>query len=83
MANTTQVKVTIPNPLIDFLSSKADMFGLTLSAYIKHLILNDVKDMEYPIYHASAQLEASYKKAQKEKEQAVEVTNVADFIAKL
>lgn len=83
MANTTQVKVTIPNPLIDFLSSKAEMFGLTLSGYIKHLILNDVKDMEYPVYRASSSLEASYKRAQTEKAQALEVEDVADFISKL
>lgn len=83
MANTTQVKVTIPNPLIEFLSSKADVFGLTLSAYIKHLILNDVKDMEFPIFRASTRLETSYAKAQKEKAKAIEVHDVADFIAKL
>lgn len=55
--DVTQIKVTLPNPLLDYLSSKAGKFGLTLSAYVKHLIVNDVKDMEFPTYQMSERTE--------------------------
>ena len=51
--DVTQIKVTIPNALLEYLASKAGKFGLTLSAYVKHLIVNDVKDMDLPIYKMS------------------------------
>jgi len=53
-SNATQIKVTLPNPLLDFLASKAGKFGLTLSAYVKHLIVNDVKDMDFPVFQMSS-----------------------------
>lgn len=46
----TQIKVTLPNPLLNYLTSKAGKFGLTVSAYVKYLIINDVKDMEFQVY---------------------------------
>jgi hypothetical protein len=81
--DVTQIKVSLPDPLYDFLSSKAGKFGLTLSSYIKNLIINDVKDMDYPIYQASTKTEDSYKKALQEKNNAVEVTNVDEFFKTL
>lgn len=50
---TTQLKVTLPLRLYDFLESRARRFGLTMSAYIKHLILDDVKDQDMPTYPMS------------------------------
>lgn len=80
MDNTkTQVKVSLPGPLYDYASSKAGKFGITLSSYIKNLILNDVKDMEYPIYQASRKTEASYQKALQERDQAAEVKDIDAF----
>lgn len=56
-SKVTQIKVTLPNPLLDYLASKAGKFGMTKSAYVKHLIVNDVKDMEYPTYQMSEETE--------------------------
>ena len=81
--DVTQIKVSLPNPLYDYLSSKAGKFGLTLSSYIKNLIINDVKDMDYPTYQASAKTEDSYKKAIQEQDKAVEVTDVDEFFKSL
>jgi hypothetical protein len=81
--DVTQIKISLPDQLYDYLSSKAGKFGLTLSSYIKNLILNDVKDMDYPIYQASAKTEDSYKKALQERNKAVEVTDVDDYFKTL
>lgn len=56
-AQTTQLKVTLPLRLYDFLESRAHRFGFTMSAYIKHLILDDVKDQDVPTYPMSPSTE--------------------------
>jgi predicted DNA-binding protein len=82
-SNVNQIKVSLPDPLYDFLNSKASKFGLTLSSYVKNLIINDVKDMEYPVYQASKKTEDSYKKALQERDQATEIQNVEDYFKTL
>lgn len=49
-ASTAQIKITLPNELYLHLKSKTDKFGLTMAAYIKNLILNDVKDIDIPVF---------------------------------
>lgn len=63
--NTTQaqIKLNLPLSMKDYLESKANKFGMPLAGYIKHLILKDIEDMEYPTYQASEETEKSYKKA--------------------
>ncbi|MEX0896218.1 MAG: hypothetical protein WDZ94_04815 [Patescibacteria group bacterium] len=46
---TTQIRVTLPVQMQGYLQTKADTFGLSLSAYVRSLILNDVQDIVYPI----------------------------------
>ena len=62
-AQTTQLKVTLPQRLYDYLESRARRFGLTMSAYIKHLILDDVKDDDMPTYPMSPATETTALKA--------------------
>lgn len=50
LIKTNQVKVTLPTELHLIIKSQADRFGLTLSSYIRNLILDDVKKQEVPIY---------------------------------
>jgi len=59
---TTQLRVTLPTRLQGYLQTKASKFGLSLSAYVRNLIINDVQDVDYPIFKASDQVEKSYKK---------------------
>ena len=58
-----QIKLNIPLTMKDYLESKAGKFGMPLAGYIKHLILKDIEDMDYPTYQASAETEKAYKKA--------------------
>lgn len=80
---TTQIRVTLPVQLQGYLQTKASKFGLGLSAYVKNLIINDVKDVEYPIFEASERTEKAYKKAIQERDQAVEVGDVDEFLDNL
>ncbi len=82
-ASVTQIKISLPDPLYDYLSSKAGKFGLTLSSYVKNLIIDDVKDMDYPVYQASDKIEESYKKALQERNQATEISDVDEYFKTL
>ena len=61
-----QIKVNLPVTMKEYLESKANKFGMPIAGYIKHLILKDIEDMDYPIYQASETTEESYKKAMEE-----------------
>jgi len=50
---TTQVRVTLPVQLQGYLQAKANKYGLSLSAYIRNLVINDVQDVEYPVFEMS------------------------------
>lgn len=80
---TTQIRITLPVQLQGYLQTKASKFGLGLSAYVKNLIINDVKDVDYPIFKASKSTEKSYKKAIEERGQAIKVDDVDDFLNNL
>lgn len=58
-----QIKVNLPVSMKEFLESKASKFGMPIAGYIKHLILKDIEDMDYPIYQASEKTENAYEKA--------------------
>jgi hypothetical protein len=52
-----QIKVTLPQDLYLHLKSKAEKFGLGLAAYIRHLVINDVKDIDVPVFKMSEKRE--------------------------
>lgn len=50
---SVQIKITLPERLQELVQSKADQYGLSISTYIKHLVLDDVKDMDMPVFKMS------------------------------
>ncbi len=78
-----QIKVNLPLALKDYLESKARKFDMPLAGYIKHLILNDVSDLDFPIFQMSDRTEKKLKKALKERNKAIKVTNVSEFFRNL
>ena len=85
--NTTQaqIKVNLPLSMKDFLESKASKFGMPIAGYIKHLILKDIEDMDYPLYQASGKTEEAYKKAVAEFEagKTLKVKDIDTFFEEL
>jgi predicted DNA-binding protein len=74
-----QIKITLPLALKDFLDSKASKFGLPIASYVRHLIIKDVEDIQYPEFEASDSTIKAYKKAMKEKDKAVTIHNVEEL----
>lgn len=74
-----QIKINLPLALKEFLESKANRFGMPLAGYIKHLMLKDVEDMNYPTYELSERSERALKRALKEKDKAITVASKEDL----
>lgn len=74
-----QIKITLPLALKGFLESKAQKFGLPIASYVRHLIVRDVEDMEYPVFEASDSTIKAYKKSMKEKDKAISFKNVEEL----
>ena len=77
----TQIRVTLPVQLQGYLQTKANKFGLSLSAYIRNLIIDDVKDVEYPVYEMSDEALDDLEEAKRE-EKTGDLT-VADDVDQL
>ena len=80
---SNQVKVTLPSELYLLTKNKASSFGLSLSAYLRHLALNDVKKDSHPVFPASAMVEKSYKQALKESSKTVAVSDINEYFDQL
>ena len=78
-----QIKVNLPFLLKEYLDSKASRFGLPTATYLKHLILKDVENVEYPVYEASDRTIKKAKEAIKNKDKAILVRDVDEFFANL
>jgi len=61
--SSTQLKVTLPLNLLDYLQAKRQRFGLSMSGYLKHLIIEDVKNMDIPEFTMSQSTEKTALKA--------------------
>lgn len=57
LPTSTQIKITLPLQLQRFVQGKADKFGLSMSAYLKHLILNDIQQEDLPTFTLSTKNE--------------------------
>lgn len=83
--NTTRVKVTLPEQLYFYVRSRADKYGMTTAAYIKSLILNDVKDLDLPSFRMSKKREEVALAARDEYRQGKthEIGDVDEFLGSL
>ena len=83
--NTTQIqiKLSLSEQLNELLKSKAARLGVPVTQFVKHLIMQEVKDEEYPTYQMSERTERLIKKAMKERDKAIEVTDIHKFFREL
>ena len=52
MNTAIQLKINLTEELQELLKSKASKFGIPLTQYVKHVLMKDVEDQEYPIFKA-------------------------------
>jgi len=64
--SSTQLKVTLPLNLFDYVQAKTQRFGLSMSGYLKHLIIEDVKNMDIPEFTMSESTEKTALQALKD-----------------
>lgn len=67
-----QLKVNLTPELQDLLRSKASKFGVPLTQYVKHVLIKDVEDEDYPVYRASEKTEKAAQIALDELDKAVD-----------
>lgn len=79
----SQIKLNLPLALKDFAQSRAQRYGMPLAGYIKHLILKDIQDTEYPVFQASERTIKKAKEALKNKEKSILVEDVSEFFKNL
>lgn len=81
---STQIKVSLPAPLYNFLQQRAKRYGLTMASYVRNLIIDDVKEKEKnPTYQASKKIEKSYKMALADRDDALEVDDLDVYFKEL
>ncbi|HSW48457.1 MAG TPA: hypothetical protein VLG67_05255 [Candidatus Saccharimonadales bacterium] len=85
--NSTQIqlKLSLSEQLNDLLKSKAARLGVPVTQFVKYLIMQEVKDEEYPVFQMSARTEKRVKKAMDDykKGKAIEVTDIHKFFQEL
>ena len=81
--SSIQLKVTISDRLQALLKNQAEGLGLSMAAYVKNLIIEDVKKNDFPIKMASQEIEKSYKSAIKNKKSAKKIDNLDEFFTNL
>lgn len=77
-----QIKLNLPLALKDYLESKASKYDMPLAGYLRHLILTDVADMEYPTFNMSARSEKIAQKALQDQSKAIKVSNLSEYFKK-
>lgn len=75
MNSPIQLKVNLTPELQELLQSKASKFGVPLTQYVKHVLMKDVEDEDYPVYRASEETERAAQQALDELDKAVDATD--------
>lgn len=78
-----QIKINLPLALMDYISSRAAKFDLPVATYIKHLIIQDAGELEYPTFPASKGTEKAYQEAMANQDKAIPIDDVDEFFKNL
>ncbi len=75
-----QLKISLSDQLNALLESKAARIGVPVTQFVKHLIIKEVENEDFPTFAASEQVERNTTKALKEYNKAVDAS---DFFREL
>lgn len=76
-----QIKLNLPLALKGYLESKANKYDIPVSAYLKHLILKDVADIDYPTFQISDASEKKARKAILDRSKAINISNISQYFS--
>ncbi len=75
MQNTQiQLKISLSQQLNDLLKSKAARLGVPVTQFVKHLIVEEVKEEEYPTFQMSERSEKRLKDAMEHRDETVDAS---------
>lgn len=80
---TTQIKITLPPALKKYVQNRARRFDLPLAGYLKHLILKDIEQTEFPLFTPSARTQRKIKWALENLNKFERVENLKGFFEAL
>jgi hypothetical protein len=75
-----QLKISLSEQLSELLASKAARIGVPVTQLVKHLIIKEVEDLEYPTFQMSASTE---KKAEDAMQHIDKAVDASDFFKEL
>ncbi len=78
-----QIKVSLSEQLNDLLVSRAQRLGVPITQFIKHLIIKEVEQEQFPTFITSSRTEKKGEKALKEINQSMIVDNVEEYFNRL
>lgn len=85
--NTTQIqlKVSLSQQLSDLLRSKAFRFGVPVTQFVKHIIMKEVEDEDYPVFQMSERTEQKIKEAMEDYStgKSVKIDDISEFFKNL
>ena len=85
--NTTQVqiKINLSKRLNDLITTKAMQFGMSVTQFVKYLIVKDIENDEYHIFQMSKRTEQKIQEAMDDyhAEKVIKVDNVSEFFKNL
>lgn len=82
-SSQVQLKISLSEQLNDLLQSKAARFGVPVTQFVKHLIIKEVEDEQYPTFQASDRLEKITEQALKDYDKAIEIDDLKEFFKNL
>lgn len=74
-SSQVQLKISLSKQLSDLLESKAVRLGVPVTQFVKHLILKEIENEEYPTFIASERVERNTKKALEKYDKAVDASD--------
>ena len=54
----SQIKITIPSNTKNLLKERASQMGVAVSTYVKLLVFSDIKDITYPTFFPTKEIES-------------------------
>lgn len=79
----SQIKINLPTALKEHLESKARKFDMPIASYVKHLILKDVSDLDFPTFRISEQSEEKASKALADRKKAIKIKDITKYFNEL
>lgn len=78
-----QLKLSLSEQLNRLLQSKAARLGLPVTQFVKHLIIKEVGDEDYPVFQMSKRTEKKIEQALKDVDKATEVDDIHELFKNL